>query len=124
MIDFIIVEDNGEILINGSCPKDQLQYQKIEGCTTIKAKADHSEDYYDFNKGAVKKKLVNPSYLEVTEIKSVPDPSTVTLYDGSANSVEVTDGEVKLDADVPGTYRVVVDSADPKYYTAEFEVNL
>ena len=29
-----------------------------------------------------------------------------------------------LEADLPGTYKVVVNPADAKYYTAEFEVDL
>jgi len=66
----------------------------------------------------------NPAYLDANIIRSIPNPSIVTLYGQGEESIEVSDGEVFLEADIPGAYLIVVEPLDAKYKTKDFEVAL
>ena len=121
-------KDSGKIVSRKNTRREMIGLYSQDSIDQdfIESSKNPKDHYVDVTKDPVevKPKIQNPSYLDGTTIKSVPSPSTVTLYDGSVQSAEVTDERVDLDSDVPGTYLVVVDPADAKYYTAEFEVNL
>ena len=126
---YILFDSNsGEIKgrVSGNNTNLQKHLDFLKADRYIESDAEGQNTYVDVTKDPVevKPKIPNTAYLDGTTIKSVPSPSTVTLYDGSVQSAEVTDERVDLDSDVPGTYLVVVDPADAKYYTAEFEVDL
>ena len=119
---------SGEILWSGyvSRRSDLSSQVQSEDQSLIEVYCDNKNHYVDVFQEApqVKPKVNNPTYLEYNILKSVPNPSMVSIYNSGVSSLEVTDGEVVLEADLPGTYKVVVNPADAKYYTAEFEVDL
>jgi len=119
---------SGEILWSGyvSRRSDLSSQVQSEDQSLIEVYCDNKNHYVDVFQEApqVKSKLNNPTYLEDNVLKSVPNPSLVSIYNSGVSSLEVTDGEVVLEADLPDTYKVIVNPADSKYYSAEFEVNL
>jgi len=121
---FIKVKDNGQIVENGDCPRQFLKDQSKDGLTAIEAEGDYKNNYYDWSNETVEEKIDNPAALSGTTLSNLPLPCTVTMRGPTSAEAYVEQDGLTLDADVPGQYRVTVVADHPKYYDAEFEVDL
>jgi len=80
--------------------------------------------WVDLSDTSIQSKIDNPATLSGTTLSNLPLPCTVTMRGPTSAEVYVEQDGLTLDADVPGQYRVTVVADHPKYYDAEFEVNL
>jgi len=126
MIDYIVYDKfTGKITRTGYCPDNDFQLQAIYNNEAVLEGQTNDILFYVVN-SIVMPKPENPSIidkllmladgLDLTTISLLPNPSTVTL-DGT--SYEVTDGILEFTLDVPGTYKIKIDSFPFKDLTFE-----
>lgn len=70
MTDYVLCDSDGKIVMAGSCPSNQLEYQKRDGLELIECKASLQDDYYCHDSKQVKAKPNRPSDLHVFCYKS------------------------------------------------------
>jgi len=119
-------KSTGRCLGNLTCMPENIQphldFYGVSGYLQSNKRAAYH--YVDTSSGDIKDKVDNPSTISGKTITNIPSPSSVELIGDSILAVRVEDSEAVLDSDVPGKYLVRVKPEDPKYYDAQFEVDL
>jgi len=126
MISFLVFDKNtGKVAKKCTAPDDEsAALQCGERETYIKTDLNDKDHYVNLTTGQVEEKIENPSVLSGLNLTSLLVPCTVSMRGPTKGEVYVEQGDLTLDADVPGSYRVTVVADDPRYYDAEFEVDL
>ena len=111
-----------------SCPDESFDknMELRPGMAAVESTKNPENYWVDIftNPVVTKEKIDNPCYLDGATIYDIPNPSTVTVFNGGPVVVEVTDGQVTLEPDNPREYRVLVEPDDPQYRVADFTVRL
>lgn len=106
MIDFIHFLPSGEIVVVGSCPESQYEYQSMEECMTIKGSAKIDTQYIDTDLMEVRDKQEMPLTGE-DFVYTVPPNTYFNVqgpvdYEGQAD----TTGDLEFQFDEPGEYTI------------------
>jgi len=100
-MNYIIFNDQGEILRTVSCPKDMAVDQLSEGEWLLEGRWDDTKFYVE--NGSVVERPHFPITIEGSTITGIPIPTTITI---EGVSYEVTEGTLELEFDAPGSYTV------------------
>lgn len=96
----------GKISGTLSAPDEVIQYNAEQsGQAYIDGQSDPRLHYVV--DGVLEDRPSNPASLDGHSIISIPNPSTVTL---AGTSYEVTDGVAEFEFNLPGTYKVTIQS--------------
>lgn len=116
----------GKVRSSFSCPESMLEktLEGKPGCDALESVANPENVWVDLSDKSVQPKIDNPATLSGMTLSNLPLPCTVTMRGPTSAEAYVEQDGLTLDADVPGRYRVTVVADHPKYYDAEFEVDL
>lgn len=104
-ISFIVCDQAGNILRVGSCPEFLVSAQAGQNEMVFEGEAETALHYIDVQTGERRNKARIVPTVSGLVLSGLPIPCTVCVEE---STYEITDGEVTLSFDVPGTYSVIV----------------
>lgn len=127
MKNYLLYETStGRVRSKITCPESMVQ-ENIDsrvGFSGIESDDDPKKVWVALSDTSIQPKIDNPATLSGTTLSNLPLPCTVTMRGPTQAEAYVEQSDLTLDADVPGQYTVTVVADHPKYYDAEFEVDL
>jgi len=123
---FLFEKNTGHIESKLSCPESMLpaNLKSKPHLDFVESDGNPKQHFVDVSDQSVQPKVDSPATLSGATLSNLPLPCTVTMRGPASAEAYVEQDGLTLDADVPGRYRVTVVADHPKYYDAEFEVNL
>jgi len=115
----------GRVFSKISCPPSLIEQNSVDrGYSYLESDSDLRKVWVDLSDTSIQAKVDNPATLSGTTLSNLPLPCTVTMRGPASAEAYVEQDGLTLEADVPCRYRVTVVADHPKYYDAEFEVDL